>query len=128
MILDAIRQAQQMHRKILEETYDGFCWIYEYQKGRDEKTKLTKSREVLVKEKIPCHLSYSSMPPAAESEAGVERQQAIRLFLAPEVVIKAGSKLVVVQNGMEKAYRNSGEPAYYVTHQELLLELFERWT
>lgn len=127
MIADAIRQAQQMHRKALEQTYDGLCNIYEYQKQKDEKTKLTKSGEIKTSEDVPCRLSFTNVA-AAQNRDGISTiSQTIKLFLAPEIKIKAGSKLVVTQNGVTTAYKQSGVPAVYASHQEILLELFDTY-
>lgn len=117
-----------LHRKAIESKYNAVCDIYEYAKVKDEVSRLTKSQEVLVKEKIPCHLSFSSVEKTAEGGLVVGKGQAVRLFFAPEVVIHAGSKLVVTQNGITQAYKNSSVPAVYASHQEIMLELFERWT
>lgn len=120
--------AREMHRKLIESSYDGFCSIYEYEKKKDEKSKLTKGVEVLVSEDIPCRLSFSSIPTASGDGTTVSRQQTVKLFLAPEVPVKAGSKIVVTQNGVTKAYKGSSEPAIYTSHQEINLELFKEWT
>lgn len=115
-------------RKAIEFRYNGTCSVYEYKKVRDEKTKITNGREALVAGGIPCHLSFSSAPAALKSGAAVSRTQEVKVFLAPEVQIKAGSKLVIIQNGIEKSYKFSGEPAVYPSHQEINLELFSGWT
>lgn len=117
-----------LHRRAVESRYDAMCSIYEYDKVTDEKTKLSKGREKAVAEKLPCHLSFSGTAVASDNGAASEKQQAVKLFLAPDITVKAGSKIVVTQNGVEKAYKNSGEPAVYPSHQEIMLELFERWT
>lgn len=120
--------ASERCRKVIESRYDGICDVYEYKKTRDEETKITNGREVLVAGGIPCHLSFSSSPAAFKSGAAVSRTQEVKVFLAPEVQIKAGSKLVIIQNGIEKSYKFSGEPAVYPSHQEINLELFSGWT
>ena len=53
--------------------------------------------------------------------------QGLKLFLAPEIRVKPGSKVIVTQNGITGAYSASGEPAVYSTHQEIVLELSGRW-
>lgn len=120
--------AREMHRKLVESLYNGFCDIYQYEKKRDEQSKLTKGVEILVAENIPCRLSFSSIPTASGDGTTVSRQQAVKLFLAPEASVKAGSKIVVTQNGVTKAYKGSSEPAIYTSHQEINLELFKEWT
>ena len=87
MIRDAIKQAQRIHRKAIEATYDGTCRIYGMQSVKDPVTKVTRQEEVLVQDGIACHLSYSSTPPAAGSDTVTSVVQTIKLFLAPEWVI-----------------------------------------
>lgn len=127
MIEDAIKQAQKIHRESIENTYTGVCSVYEYEKARDENTKLIKGSEKLTAESIPCRLSFSSIPVAEGDGTAVSRQQTVKLFLAPEIPVKAGSKIVVTQDGITRAYKGSSEPAVYTSHQEINLELFERW-
>lgn len=127
MIADAIRQAQQVHRQAIETMYDGSMTVTEYQQVTDPVTKLTSHREVTVLEAQPCRVSFDSVQ-QADKERGAEAvSQVIRLFTAPELAIKPGSKIVVVQNGVTTAYQCSGVPAVYASHQEIILTLFERW-
>ena len=51
----------------------------------------------------------------------------IKLFIAPEINIMPGSKIVVTQRGRTTEYKNSGEPAIYETHQEIMLVKFKGW-
>lgn len=51
----------------------------------------------------------------------------LRLFLAPEIKVAPGSKITITQNGVVGEYKNSGVPAMYDTHQEIMLELFKGW-
>ena len=51
----------------------------------------------------------------------------MKLFISPDVLIKAGSKIIVTQHGRTTEYSNSGVPAVYPTHQEIMLTLFEGW-
>jgi hypothetical protein len=41
--------------------------------------------------------------------------------------VKPGSKLTITQNDMTTEYQSSGKPAFYSTHQEIVLELFKGW-
>lgn len=117
----------RMHRKAVESKYDGLCTVYEYKKVKDKTTKLTEEKEVAVLENQPCRVSFVSSRAATSQQNAVQQQQKIKLFIAPDIVIKAGSKIVVTQNGVTTAYSNSGVPAVYSSHQEIMLELFERW-
>lgn len=117
-----------MHRRAVESRYIGICSVYEFVKVTDNTTKLTKSNEKIVFENVPCRLSFSNIPAASGNGTVVSKQQTVKLFLAPEISIKAGSKIVVTQNGVTQEYKNSGEAAIYESHQEINLELFRRWT
>lgn len=124
MIRDAIKQAQRIHRKAIEATYDGTCRIYGMQSVKDPVTKVTRQEEVLVQDGIACHLSYSSTPPAAGSDTVTAVAQTIKLFLAPELVVPPGSRIEVTQQGCTESYAQSGKAAVYSSHQEILLELW----
>ena len=63
----------------------------------------------------------------AQTETAASLTQGTKLFLPPNVEIKAGSKIIVEQDGVKNAYSASGVPAVYPTHQEIILTLFERW-
>ena len=51
----------------------------------------------------------------------------IKLFLSPDIRVKAGCRISVTQNGITQEYKNSGETAMYRHHQEIVLEKLERW-
>lgn len=53
--------------------------------------------------------------------------QVTEIFLAPEIVVKPGSKLTITQNGITTDYKSSGIPATYSTHQEIVVEIFKGW-
>lgn len=127
MVSNAIKQARKMHRKAIEATYDGTCRIYGMRSVKDPDTKVTRQEEVLVQERIPCHLSYSSTTPAAGSSTVTAVIQTIKLFLAPEPVIPPGSRIEVTQQGRTESYGQSGKAAVYSSHQEILLELWREY-
>ena len=47
----------------------------------------------------------------------------IKLFLSPDIIVKAGSNITVTQAGKTTEYIASGIPAIYDTHQEIMLVL-----
>lgn len=114
----------ESHRKAIESTYTGECNIYEQHSVRNETTKLMETEEVLVLEEQPCRISFSSIPSTSESENVATVKQSVKLFIAPEIEIKAGSKIVVTQDNVTGKYSKSGVPATYPSHQEIALELF----
>lgn len=115
-------------RKKVESLYSGVCSVYVLDNVRDPDTKQTKQTERLMLDNQPCRVSFESNNTTVKSNDTVnEKPQSIKLFIAPEIIIAAGSKIVVTQNGRTETYKSSGVPRVYVTHQEIALELFERW-
>jgi hypothetical protein len=113
-------------RKAFESLYTGQCTVTEYQEYI-KPNKSTGHREVQVLEGQPCRLSFSNAKTTSPTETASQLVQTIKVFLAPEIRIAAGSKLTITQNGVTTEYKNSGEPAFYETHQEIMLELFKGW-
>jgi len=115
-------------RKAIESLYVGTCTISEYQEVRDPVTKITKHEPVDVLTDQPCKLSFQKVSSTNQTEAAAMVTQTVKLFIAPEIVIKPGSKITVTQHGVTTEYENSGEPALYSSHQEVILELFKGWS
>lgn len=113
-------------RKAIESLYEGKCTITEHQKIKKE-NKSTGFKDVVVLENEPCRLSYATITNTNQTETAASVVQTIKVFLAPEIQVKPGSKLTIIQNGVTAEYTNSGKPAYYSTHQEIMLELFKGW-
>jgi len=114
-------------RKAIESLYDSTCTVIEYRQEKNPVTKKTVSKEVTVHQDKTCRLSYSSNKNANQTESGNAISQIIKVFIAPELDIKAGSKLVITGRGQTVEYKNSSVPAVYDTHQEIVLELFKGW-
>lgn len=119
--------ARNAARKAIESTYEGVCSIVEYKAVTDEETKITRQAEVTVLENQPCKLSFEKLNAVVQTETAAAISQGTKLFISPEITIKGGSKIVVVQNGITGEYSASGEPAVYSSHQEIMLELFKGW-
>ena len=115
-------------RKAIELLYEHSCTVVEYQKVKDPITKITSSQEVIVITIQPCKLSYSTIRSTSQTESAGVISQVIKVFVAPEVLIKPGSKLIITHNGITESYKNSGLPAYFLSHQEIILELFKGWS
>ena len=110
-------------RNAIESRYQGLCTILEKKKVKDETTKATTLMDMAVLNNQPCRLSYSSSGAANQTDTVSNIEQAIKLFIAPEIKIIPGSKLRITQNGVAADYISSGIPAVYETHQEVCLEL-----
>lgn len=120
---NAILQARKTQRKAIEELYEHTCTIKEYKSVKDPISKQTKKQEVIVLENQPCRLSYESVKQANQTEANAIVQQVIKLFIAPEIEIKEGSKIFITHEGRTTEFKHSGKPAIYSSHQEIILEL-----
>lgn len=127
-MVKAIQAAQKAARKAIEATYSGTLMVTEMQKVKDERSKLTKNVEVVVLENQPCKLSFEKLQAAIQSDSAAAITQGAKLFVSPDVSIKAGSKITVSQDNVITDYTCSGVPAIYPTHQEIVLDLFEEWT
>lgn len=123
MIMDAIRQAQNMHRTVIEQTYTSTCAVTERQKVKKPNGS-TGFEEVKVLEEQPCLMIYKTVSSASVPEPAAAINQGTVLLIAPEVEIKPGSKITVSQNGVTTDYSRSGIPAVFSTHQEINLESF----
>lgn len=112
-------------RKAIESGYIGTFTVTEHQKvTKPNHTTGFSDVDVLINQ--PCRLSFSSSPSTSDGDIA-EIKQTVKLFFAPEIDVKEGSKITVTQNGVTTAYKQSGTTAVYSTHKEILLELFKGW-
>lgn len=126
--MNGLTAAQKAARKAIESTYSGVCTVIERRDVRDERTKITrKKEEVPVAENQPCKLSFEKLNAVVQTDTAAKLTQGTKLFIAPEIKIKPGSKIIVEQNGTTTEYSASGEPAVYFSHSEYMLELFKGW-
>ena len=115
-----------MARNAIESQYDSVCDIIERQAVTENN--ITKNnKEVTVEIEKPCRVSCEDIDANTETDTEAKKNQKIKLFIAPELVIKPGSKIVVTRKNRVTAYKNSGEPAVYDTHQEIMLDLWKGW-
>ena len=108
-----------LQRKILEKTYEAICTIKNMKSIKVDGE--TTTQETIVVENQPCALSHSSNNHAKQGSVHAEASQTVKLFLAPEIEVKPGSKITVVQHGRIYNLEASGLPAVYSTHQEINL-------
>lgn len=117
-------------KKAIESTYIGTCDVVEYVHMPNMTTKISEKSEKTVLSNQPCRLSFDVnnnrvLKPTLTGETASEVRQNVKLFISPEVEIKPGSKIIVTQNGVTTAYKKSGQPSVYSTHQEIMLELYD---
>lgn len=123
-------QAACMVREGIERLYRDTCTVYgmvPYQK----ENRATAYQEEIILENQPCKLSYSqalsSQPVAANDGIASAIQQVVKLFIAPELDLPPGSKIQVFHLGRTLYFKSSGVSAIFANHQEIQLELMEKW-
>lgn len=126
--MKALDKARKIHQRMVENLYEDKCSVIEKQEVFDETRKIHKDKEVEVIKEEPCRLSFETLKADEEANPAQKVVQDTKLFLRPDIVVKEGSKIVVKHNGREGIYARSGIPAVYVTHQEIMLKPFERWS
>lgn len=109
-------------REAIENLYKGLCTIYEFKDVEDDETGETTSKLVPVHKDIPCKLSKKTISSTSNSEITPNIKYEPMLFINPDIEIKAGSQIVVEQNGVIRKYKRSGEPFIYTNHQEIVLQ------
>ena len=122
-----MQKAREAHRKAIEQLYEDTCTIYEEQEVTDEGTNITSTETIAVIENQPCKISFENLSTTSEDESVAEKKIAVKLFLSPDIDVKAGSQIEVTHNGETVRYSNSGVAGKFFTHQEINLELAERW-
>ncbi len=127
-MVKAINAARDAARRAVEGTYEGVCTVVEYASTTDRETKISRQKEEIVIQDQPCRLSFEKISAVVQTDAEAKMSQGVKLFVAPKVTVRAGSKIIVTQNGITSEYAASGPPAVYPSHQEIMLELFRGWT
>lgn len=121
-----------MNRKnILASFWKDKCTIYVQTASKNQTTKRTEFTETALVTDEPCKLSYDNTGPATQIVSIEENvpalDQTVKLFMSNETVVPAGSKVAVTRDGRTFYFRSSGEPKVFIYHQEIGLEIDERW-
>ena len=115
---DALTKAA---RRAMERMYIDTCKISVNVKTVDEKTHVTRQKWTVLAEDEPCRLSFLSFPANGESDTTDVMMQSVKIFLRPELVVPAGSRIDVTRSGRTVSYKRGGAVALYPTHQEIEL-------
>jgi len=118
----------KMARRHIESLYVGRCEIKEVRSVENLKTGITSPYEwhsVIVNQ--PCKLSTKTIAEASSEGSVATVAKVVKLFLAPEIRVKEGSRITVIQHGMTEQYECSGTPAVYGNHQEIILRAVKKW-
>lgn len=114
-----------MVKKALEKLWKDTCTVFEYQ----EYTKANKStgyREVIAFENLPCKLSFTTIQSNQQNDTTATLIQKAKLFISSDYIIKPGSKISVFRKGKHLGdYSQSGKPAIFSSHQEIVLNVFK---
>ena len=105
-------------RKAIEMTYEDKCDII---RNVEKKAGfITRAEEQTVYSAVPCALSTgNSTTRQTETVNNIEYEA--KVFMAPEVEVKAGDKILINRLGVKELRLESiGEPAVYKTHQEVM--------
>ena len=108
------------------------CDVFVRESARDAGTGRDVFTERRIYADLPCRVSFRLSFETVNGvrdvgDAAVSAGQAVKLFLAPEVVVPAGSKIVVRRRGHEMTFIRSGVPAVFEGHQEVRMERFTQW-
>lgn len=123
-----IESARRIMREKIEQTYEDSCSVYEQMDVFDEKTKVKKGKRAAILEDEPCRLSFSRLEAGEKADPASAPSQTAKLFISPDIDIKTGCVLEIKHKGRTYEYERSGEPAVYSSHQEIVLQLRERWS
>lgn len=110
-------------RLVIESMYEDVCNVYEYASVKDPGTNITKHKEVLAVANQKCRLSYKAISSAVGGTVATI-SQSIKLFISPDIEIKPNSKISITHCGRTLEFSESGLPAIYESHQEIILEPF----
>jgi hypothetical protein len=107
--------------KVVESLYDSSCTIIrEGDKHKDPVTKESKNRKITICENQSCRVSRQSLSKNNQTDTVNKISYEIKLFIAPELEIKQGDIVEVINKGVSTKY-TAGEGFPYNTHQEVIL-------
>lgn len=112
-------------RKVIENTYTDTCTVFEFEDIKEKG--ITKKRRFLKFQGIKCALSTIGIRTrtiSTTNQTDIENNISYdaKLFLSPEVEIKAGSRIEVSRLGRIFKFQSTGEAFIYETHQEIMLK------
>lgn len=114
-------------RAAIESLYAGKCDVVSREKVTDEVTHQTGARESVVLAGQPCRLSFEGIATTESMDGAPVKKISAKLLISPDIDISPGSKIIVTQDGRTGEYKRSGIPAVYASHQEIMLEVFDKW-
>lgn len=115
-------------RKGVEALYNCRCSIENVVNVKNAETGITTQIWQMVADDVPCKKSIKNIAASNEDGSAAAASQEIKLFLAPEINVKAGSRITIT-DGLNKTerFKSAGRTAIFTNHQEIVLELAEKW-
>lgn len=111
-----------MIKDAVEGLYFDKCTIYGYENITDEKTHQTQQVCAILYEDIPCRLVYKQIQANGQVYSVPTIGQSVKLLLNPDICVVDGCEIhITKQTGQTVVYKSSGEPAFYPSHQEIML-------
>ena len=110
------------YRKEIERTYNHICNIFIKKEVKNIETFETEFITDTYIKKQPCRVSFKNINNTSNGEVAGYTQQ-IKLFIDEKIKILEGSSIEIIVNGEKTLYKQSGKPALYPCHQEILLKV-----
>lgn len=93
--------------------------------------KSTGFREFISIQNEPCKVSYSdniAFNLLTDSDGVASPlKKTVKLICSSDLDIPAGSKISITHHGQTIDYTHSSQPSVFTHHQEILLDIFEKW-
>ena len=112
------------YRKEIEKTYDHICNIFIKKENKNPETFEIEFIEEAYVQNQHCRISFKNISSTTNDDVS-EYSQQIKLFIDEKIEILEGSVIEVIVNGEKTLYKQSGKPALYPCHQEIILKVEE---
>lgn len=93
--------------------------------------KSTGFREETIIKDAPCKISFfnnlSVSGPVRNDQTASATVQTVKLFCAADLDIPPGSRIEITHNGRTALYTYNGVPSVFTEHQEITLDVWQRW-
>lgn len=117
--------------KSIQKLFNYSCDVYNYFFIKDPNSKKTHQKYKLIYQNLPCRISYYNnslkISHSSLNDINNKKKQYVKLFLSNKFKILPGSLIVVNKNNESIKYKNSGQPAIFSYHQEIMLSLFDEF-
>lgn len=111
-------------RALFESLYTGrlTAWTLSSERSSDPNSALEEKTKTVLLEDVPCRIIRQSGPQTESNPKTYDTS--IKVMLAPEIKVPAGSILTIEFYGHKKDYRQSGEPVFHSDHQTIMVEVY----